>query len=115
MGRFLIMLGLGALPLLAFGYGIYRGGRVYVRENLFALLILAGVCLVDQMRPRFRPAGGVLDPEHFLAALLSLSVSAFLLYRATSFMFVPPPGICGCGYNLTGNTSGICPECGRNL
>lgn len=25
-----------------------------------------------------------------------------------------PPGCCaGCGYELTGNTSGVCPECGR--
>lgn len=22
------------------------------------------------------------------------------------------PGYCGCGYNLTGNVSGVCPECG---
>ena len=22
------------------------------------------------------------------------------------------PGHCRCGYNLTGNTSGVCPECG---
>ena len=22
------------------------------------------------------------------------------------------PGHCGCGYDLTGNTSGVCPECG---
>ena len=22
------------------------------------------------------------------------------------------PGHCQCGYNLTGNTSGVCPECG---
>jgi len=27
-----------------------------------------------------------------------------------------PPGYCGgCGYNLTGNVSGICPECGRPI
>ena len=26
------------------------------------------------------------------------------------------PGFCqGCGYNLTGNTSGICPECGERV
>ena len=24
----------------------------------------------------------------------------------------PAPGKCACGYDLTGNTSGICPECG---
>ena len=23
-----------------------------------------------------------------------------------------PPGHCRCGYNLTGNISGVCPECG---
>lgn len=25
---------------------------------------------------------------------------------------VPPPGFCRCGYDLTGNLSGVCPECG---
>ena len=28
----------------------------------------------------------------------------------------PPPGHCrNCGYNLTGNTSGRCPECGESV
>jgi hypothetical protein len=27
----------------------------------------------------------------------------------------PAPGACRCGYNLTGNVSGACPECGRAL
>ena len=26
-----------------------------------------------------------------------------------------PPGHCRCGYDLTGNTSGRCPECGKGL
>jgi hypothetical protein len=27
-----------------------------------------------------------------------------------------PPGVCQtCGYNLTGNVSGVCPECGTNV
>lgn len=25
------------------------------------------------------------------------------------------PGHCRCGYNLTGNTSGMCPECGNRI
>lgn len=25
---------------------------------------------------------------------------------------IPPPGECQCGYNLHGNVSGVCPECG---
>ena len=25
----------------------------------------------------------------------------------------PAPGSCRCGYDLTGNTSGVCPECGQ--
>lgn len=26
--------------------------------------------------------------------------------------YIPPPGECQCGYNLFGNVSGVCPECG---
>lgn len=26
-----------------------------------------------------------------------------------------PPGHCSCGYSFTGNTSGICPECGARI
>ncbi len=26
-----------------------------------------------------------------------------------------PPGQCRCGYNLAGNASGTCPECGRKV
>ena len=25
------------------------------------------------------------------------------------------PGFCGCGYDLTGNVSGVCPECGIRI
>jgi hypothetical protein len=41
--------------------------------------------------------------------LLIATLTAFAFRRARR----PPPGHCRiCGYNLTGNVSGICPECG---
>ncbi len=36
--------------------------------------------------------------------------TAFLFYRDRRR---PRPGHCPCGYDLTGNESGTCPECGR--
>ena len=36
-------------------------------------------------------------------------LAAALLYRSRQL----PPNCCSCGYNLTGNISGRCPECGR--
>ena len=27
----------------------------------------------------------------------------------------PRPGFCACGYDLTGNVSGVCPECGLRV
>jgi hypothetical protein len=55
--------------------------------------------------------------ENSLATLL-LAIPAFFLAGATwksLLRSLPPsnPGLCEtCGYNLTGNISGICPECG---
>ena len=42
--------------------------------------------------------------------LLSVAVPTLLVWR---FGRKPvKPGHCPCGYDLTGNTSGVCPECG---
>lgn len=39
-------------------------------------------------------------------------ISGFLWWRDRGF----PPGHCQtCGYNLTGNVSGLCPECGATI
>lgn len=41
---------------------------------------------------------------------LVFAATAWWIYQRTI-----QPGLCHCGYNLTGNTSGRCPECGRTL
>ena len=43
--------------------------------------------------------------------LLAVPIPTLLAWR---FWPKPPkPGHCECGYDLTGNVSGTCPECGR--
>ncbi|MCO6435705.1 MAG: hypothetical protein J5J06_01295 [Phycisphaerae bacterium] len=44
--------------------------------------------------------------------LFVFTVLSFILWRAGRR---PLPGHCPCGYNLTGNVSGRCPECGREV
>lgn len=47
----------------------------------------------------------------WLLTLLAAAPTALLFYRDRRRI---PPGHCRkCGYNLTGNVSGICPECGK--
>ncbi len=44
------------------------------------------------------------------AVFAAVAIPTLLVWR-----FGPKPvkpGHCGCGYDLTGNTSGVCPECG---
>ncbi|MCG8405829.1 MAG: hypothetical protein MI923_11590 [Phycisphaerales bacterium] len=46
----------------------------------------------------------------WLPLLLVAIPTAFIFWRDHRFI---PPGHCNeCGYNLTSNVSGICPECG---
>ncbi len=63
----------------------------------------------------------VLAPWRSLVSALWGLTGALALYPAWALMFGPVRrwrrrrrGLCvGCGYNLTGNVSGVCPECGR--
>ncbi len=53
-----------------------------------------------------------------IAALdvLFWSALSYFVGYAIAHPFAPRPGRCrNCGYNLTGNTSGVCPECGTAL
>lgn len=58
-------------------------------------------------------AGGAGPALLIPSALLTLVVVGVVLDRRKGRQ-IDFPG-CECGYNLTGNTSGVCPECGRPL
>jgi hypothetical protein len=56
-------------------------------------------------------AGNVWDLDRLEG---SLDLVAATLARLREIGSAPPAGLCGrCGYDLTGNVSGTCPECGQ--
>ena len=53
---------------------------------------------------------GVYVQVPLYAVFAAAAIPTLLVWR---FWPKPPkPGHCRCGYDLTGNTSGVCPECG---
>jgi hypothetical protein len=62
------------------------------------------------------PEGAMRSAEFVLDAFTCylLARSAFFLLRRRR---IPgdEPFCANCGYNLTGNVSGVCPECGENV
>ena len=97
------------------GVGLYRGTLAVLVESTPPVRIVSW---------QFKPHGGrrlwwppilargdfVLIPT-WLPLTIVLAPTAILWYRDRR----PPPGRCQqCGYDLTGNTSGVCPECGAS-
>jgi predicted Zn-ribbon and HTH transcriptional regulator len=77
---------------------------------LLALLVLAAEIVESIVVPAARISDGalILVPLLTILGILGLATTA-TWWRER----LPKPGQCrGCRYDLTGNTSGICPECG---
>ncbi len=80
----------------------------FKRQNPWAWFLLTLVSLPLMV------VAMVLAPTVFMLALLLPLVPAVLV--ATTPRPPYPKGYCRkCGYNLRGNTSGVCPECGTPL
>jgi hypothetical protein len=85
-----------------------------VRRSLTTLL--AGLATVRGVHGFFAHVSMAPDREMVLRfplwffVLSAIAVTTWLIWRGARRT---PPGHCKiCGYNLTGNLSGICPECG---
>ena len=72
--------------------------------------------------------GWLLSGDLLVAALALIAFPLFVFVLAGLFAFpllvlrtmhahahIIEPGHCACGYDLRGNTTGACPECGRSV
>jgi hypothetical protein len=87
-----------------------RRRRIIVRVGL-ALSTLIAVAKVFLMPWLWR----YIDDTYVNLPFVLVSVPAAILL-CLDLRIVYPPGHCRrCGYNLTGNLSGVCPECGEAI
>ncbi len=103
--------------------GVYRGTRRAGWDAAKRVFIKPASPLgfrwpkFSQHTQRFRSNRNV-EHYHFLIPcwllfLITATPTAFIWWRDHSRI---PPGHCQkCGYNLTGNESGVCPECGKPI
>lgn len=84
--------------------------------------LLEGVYLAERNRKHFETllqAYVVTQPSHHDISLLLLATLAAMFpttWLLSARRKTAVPGVCRvCGYNLSGNTSGVCPECGSPI
>ena len=75
---------------------------------------VATIANVTQVLFYFEWGGWGISPAVWAVIMLVVSAGAMLWARGG--VSPPPWPVCSdCGYNLTGNVSGVCPECGQPL
>lgn len=97
--------------------GLARGRRIPLRQLaahlfLFELAVVAGMAI----RPGLEEMASMLYlfiPVFVLLMVVGGGVVSFVRWLRTP-RSSPADDCPACGYNLTGNISGVCPECGRS-
>lgn len=89
--------------------GIYCPSR---KSMGIAVYLIARLSPTSKLRPTFLPERCLVIPIWNLV-LLAGTPTAYLCYRDRRR--IPIQCCQACGYDLTGNTSGICPECGNKI
>ena len=110
----LLSLCLGS-PLLGFVIGYGRAGWLFARKTarwlgIYYIFAVAAGFLVLNLRLGLLLC--LLVPAGPLLGIILVAEGLLLVRRPP---MDPVPACDGCGYNLTGNTSGICPECGMAI
>jgi predicted RNA-binding Zn-ribbon protein involved in translation (DUF1610 family) len=99
---------------------LYVGERNPVSRHLQAhamLLLAVGSTALSFLGPQgFRTWANLLEDDSPAWGYLMIPISLALLIHTTRAARSPSyPACATCGYNLTGNISGVCPECGNPI
>ncbi len=96
-----------------------RGPGRFPKVCRVALAVNApGLVLTIALAPRWLPLWlrKPADPSNATLCCILVVGSLPALYLWARYLTIPTPGHCQrCGYDLTGNVSGTCPECGTGI
>jgi hypothetical protein len=97
--------------LILLGSPAYRPRRVFASFSPSPMpVVIFGHTIVTNSGNLFTPDMAIIPLWPAQAPLLI--VALWVIVRRRRAQLVESPGDCPCGYNLHGNVSGICPECG---
>ena len=114
-GSFSLGWGTGAW-LVALALCIFwKQQRQVLAEIMFALTLMCGTAWLTW--PYYSlTIKGIFSNDMLFWAAIMLVISVGAIGAARRSVSPPPWPVCArCGYNLTGNVSGVCPECGERI
>ena len=96
--------------------GLGGGGAWYLRGKFWPRpLVLWQHCRVGGLGPQFAWPWWGEGWVKFAPFAVLLAIGFAVLWNRDRRWRLPPDHCSNCGYNLTANTTGRCPECGRDV